>query len=130
MIAGGLSSRASRYTEYPQFRKEWWAYRKTYHSHVQDELASRVLKEKSRVWNAWSMVNDIEDLQEIWETFDTCYDRPKKYIAEALELIVKFRRYRAFKNGAVPGGSQKGGTTAPSHQGPDPTQHNGPNATE
>jgi hypothetical protein len=32
---------------------------------------------------------------------DTCYDRLEKYIAEALEPIIKFRRYRAFKNGTI-----------------------------
>jgi hypothetical protein len=47
------------------------------------------------------MVNNIEDLQEIWDMLDTCYGHPKKYIAEALEPIVKYRRYRAIENGAV-----------------------------
>ncbi len=47
------------------------------------------------------MVNDIEDLQEIWDTLDTCYNQPKKYIAEALEPIIKFRRYRAIENGVI-----------------------------
>jgi hypothetical protein len=35
-----------KYVEYPQFRKEWWAYRGTYHGHVRDELVGRMLKEK------------------------------------------------------------------------------------
>ncbi len=35
------------YVEYPRFRKEWWAYRQTYHGHVRDELVCRSLKEKS-----------------------------------------------------------------------------------
>jgi hypothetical protein len=47
------------------------------------------------------MVNNIEDLQEKWDTLDTCYDRPEKYITEALEPIVKFRRYRAFEHGVI-----------------------------
>jgi hypothetical protein len=38
-----------KYVEYPRFRKEWWAYRQTYHGHVKDELACRSLKEKSLV---------------------------------------------------------------------------------
>jgi hypothetical protein len=29
-----------KYKEYPRFRKEWWAYRRTYHGHVSDELDS------------------------------------------------------------------------------------------
>ncbi len=47
------------------------------------------------------MVNDIEDLQEIWDTLDTCFDRPEKYIAEVLDPIIKFRKYRAFDNRAI-----------------------------
>jgi hypothetical protein len=49
------------------------------------------------------MINDIDDLQEIWDTLDTCYDQPEKYIGEALDPIIKFRKYRAFKNGAIRG---------------------------
>ncbi len=41
------------------------------------------------------MVYEIEDLQEIWDTLDTCFDRLEKYIAEALDPIVKF------KNGTI-----------------------------
>ncbi len=48
-----------------------------------------------------NMVKDIEDLQEIWDTLDTCFDQPEKYIAEALAPIIKFRKYRVFDNGAV-----------------------------
>jgi hypothetical protein len=47
------------------------------------------------------LVNDIEDLQEIWDTLDTCFDGSEKYIAEALDPIVKFRKYRVFDNGAI-----------------------------
>ncbi len=47
------------------------------------------------------MADSVEDLQEIWETLDTCFDRPEKHIAEARDPIVKFRKYRAFDNGAV-----------------------------
>jgi hypothetical protein len=74
---------------------------RTYHSHVQDELVSRALKEKSLVGNAQTRVNDIEDFQEVLDTFDTCYDWPGKYIAEALKPIFKFRKYRAFENGMI-----------------------------
>jgi hypothetical protein len=49
------------------------------------------------------MVNEIEELQEFWDTLDTCFDRPKKYIAEALDPIVKFKKYRAFENGQQEG---------------------------
>jgi hypothetical protein len=87
--------------EYPRLRKEWWAYRRTYHGHVRDELVSWALKEKSLTRNARSMVNDIEDLQEIWNTLDTCCDRPEKDIMEALEPVIKFRKYRVFDHGAI-----------------------------
>jgi hypothetical protein len=61
----GWSIFKGKNVEYPRFRKEWWAYRRTYHSHLRDELVSQALKEKSLVGNARSMVNHIEDLQEI-----------------------------------------------------------------
>jgi hypothetical protein len=40
------------------------------------------------------MVNDIDDLREVWYTLNTCYDRPDKYISEALDPVVKFRAYK------------------------------------
>jgi hypothetical protein len=88
-----------RYVEYPRFKKEWWACRRTYHGHVRDELVSRVLKEKSLAVKG--MVNNIEDLQKIWDTLDTCFERPEKYILEAFDPIVNFKKYRAFDSGAV-----------------------------
>jgi hypothetical protein len=47
------------------------------------------------------MVNDIDDLREVWDTLNTCYDRPDKYISEALDPVVKFRAYKPFDSGAV-----------------------------
>jgi hypothetical protein len=87
--------------EYPRFRKEWWAYRQTYHGHVKDELACHSLKERSLASSIWILVNDIEDLQEAWDTLDTCFGRPERYILEVLEPIIKFKGYKAFDNGAV-----------------------------
>jgi hypothetical protein len=87
--------------EYPWFRKEWWAYRQTYHGHVRDELVCRSLKEKSLASSVWVLVNDIDDLREAWNTLDTCFDWPEKYIAEALDPVVKFRGYKAFDNSAI-----------------------------
>ncbi len=46
-------------------------------------------------------MNDIDDLREAWNTLDTCFDRPEKYISEALDPVVKFRSYKAFDNGAI-----------------------------
>jgi hypothetical protein len=90
-----------KFVEYPRFRKEWWAYRQTYHGHVRDELVCRSLKEKSLASHVRQMVNDIDDLREVWDTLDTCYDRPDKYISEALDPVVKFRAYKPFDSGAV-----------------------------
>ncbi len=73
--------------EYPRFRKEWWAYRQTYHGHVRDELVCRSLKERSLASNVHLLVNDIDDLREAWNTLDTCFDRPEKYISEALDPL-------------------------------------------
>ncbi len=61
----------------------------------------RSLKERSLASSFKILVNDIEDLREAWDTLDTCFDRPEKYIAEALEPVVRFRSYKMFDNGAI-----------------------------
>jgi hypothetical protein len=68
---------------------------------VRDELACRSLKERSLASNVWLLVNDIDDLRQAWNTLGTCFDRPEKYISEALDPVVKFRSYKAFDNGAI-----------------------------
>jgi hypothetical protein len=97
----GWPTFSGKYVEYPRFSKEWWAYRQTYHGHERDELVCRSLKERSLASNVRLLVNDIDDLREAWNTLDTCFDRPEKYISEALDPIVKFRSYKAFDNGAI-----------------------------
>jgi hypothetical protein len=97
----GWPTFSSKYVEYPRFRKEWWAYRHTYHGHVRDELVCRSLKEKSLASNVKILVNDLEDLREAWGTLDTCFDRPEKHITEALEPITKIEGYKAFDSSAV-----------------------------
>jgi hypothetical protein len=47
------------------------------------------------------MVSHLDDLCEIWETLDTCYERPEKYVEEALRPIVEFRRYKISDSAAV-----------------------------
>jgi hypothetical protein len=37
------------------------------------------------------LINDINDLREAWGTLDTCFDRPEKYISEALDPVVKLQ---------------------------------------
>ncbi len=97
----GWPTFSGKYVEYPRFRKEWWAYRQTYHGHVRDELVCRSLKERSLASHVRLLVNDIDDLREAWGTLDTCFDRPEKYISEALDSVVRFRSYKAFDSGAI-----------------------------
>jgi hypothetical protein len=97
----GWPTFSGKFVEYPRFRKEWWAYRQTYHGQVRDELVCRSLKEKSLASHVPQMVNDIDDLREVWDTLNTCYDRPDRYISEALDPVVKFRAYKPFDSGAI-----------------------------
>jgi hypothetical protein len=97
----GWPTFSGKYVEYPRFCKEWWAYRQTYHGHVRDELVCRSLKERSLASHVRLLVNDIDDLREAWNTLDTCFDQPEKYISEALDPVVRFRSYKAFDNGAI-----------------------------
>jgi hypothetical protein len=46
-------------------------------------------------------INDIEDLQEIWDTPRHMFGPAGKIHLEALDLIVKFKKYRAFNSGAI-----------------------------
>jgi hypothetical protein len=90
-----------RFASYPRFKKEWRAYRETYHSAVNNDLAARALRDKCVKGDALRMVSHLDDLQEIWETLDTCYERPEKYMEEALRPVVDFRRYKVTDNAAV-----------------------------
>jgi hypothetical protein len=90
-----------RYVSYPRFKREWVAYRLTYHSAVSDDLAARTLRDKCLKGEALQMVSHLDDLHEMWETLDTCYERPGKYAEEALKPIVDFRRYKVFDSTAV-----------------------------
>jgi hypothetical protein len=90
-----------RYASYPRFKKEWKAYRETYHSAVNNHLAARALRDKCLKGDALQMVSHLDDLQEMWETLDTCYERLEKYIEEALRPIVDFRRYKIADSAAV-----------------------------
>jgi hypothetical protein len=90
-----------RYASYPWFKKEWKAYRETYHYAVNNDLAARALRDKCLNGDALQMVSHLDDLQEMWETLDTCYERPDKYMEEALWPIVDFRRYKIADSAAV-----------------------------
>ncbi len=90
-----------RYASYPRFRKEWRVYRETYHSAVNEDLAARALRDKCLGGDALRMVSHLDDLREMWETLDTCYERPEKYMEETLRPIVDFRRYKITDSAAV-----------------------------
>jgi hypothetical protein len=90
-----------RNASYPRFKKEWKAYRETYHSAVNNDLAAKALRDKCIQGDALRMVSHLDDLQEIWETLDTCYERPEKYMEEVLRPIVEFRRYKITDSAAV-----------------------------
>ncbi len=57
-------------------------------------MAARALRDKCFKGDVLQMVSNLDDLQEMWETLDTCYERPEKYMEEALRPIVDFRRYK------------------------------------
>jgi hypothetical protein len=68
---------------------------------VNDDLAAKTLREKCVKGDALRMVSHHDDLQEIWDTLDTCFERPEKYMEEALRPIVEFRKYKAADSSAV-----------------------------
>ncbi len=68
---------------------------------VSDDVAAKTLMEKCVMGDAWKMVGHLEDLKEIWGTLDTCYERPEKYMEEALKTILEFRRYKVYDNSAA-----------------------------
>jgi hypothetical protein len=90
-----------RYASYPRFKREWTAYRETYHTVVNDDLAAKALREKCIKGDALRMVNHLDDLQEIWDTLDTCFERSEKYMEEVLRPIVEFKKHRATDSCAV-----------------------------
>jgi hypothetical protein len=53
------------YASYPRFKREWIAYRETYHSVVNNDLAAEVLRDKCIKGDALRMVSHLDDLQEI-----------------------------------------------------------------
>jgi hypothetical protein len=66
-----------------------------------DAAMEATLKERSLASHVHLLVNDIDDLREAWYTLDTCFDRPEKYISEALDPVIRFRSYKAFDSGAI-----------------------------
>jgi hypothetical protein len=48
-------------------------------------------REKCVSGDAVKMIGHLEDVDETWETLDTCYKRPEKYMAEALKPILEIQ---------------------------------------
>jgi hypothetical protein len=90
-----------QFVSYPRFKREWGAYRQTYHAAVGDDLAARTLRDRCLQGDARQMVSHLDDLYEMWETLDTYYERPDKYAEEALKPIADFRRYKIIDSAAV-----------------------------
>jgi hypothetical protein len=67
-----------KYVDYPRFKREWKAYRETYHSIVNDVLVAKTLRERCVKGDAGKMVNHLEDLKEMWDTLDTCYKKARE----------------------------------------------------
>jgi hypothetical protein len=68
---------------------------------VNNDLAARALRDKCVKGDALRMVSHLDDLREMWETLDICYERPEKYMEEVLRPIVDFRRYKITDSAAV-----------------------------
>jgi hypothetical protein len=49
-----------RYASYPRFKKEWVAYRETYHSIVNNDLAAKTLREKCVKGDTHKMISHLE----------------------------------------------------------------------
>ncbi len=68
---------------------------------MNDDLAEKTLREKCVKGDALRMVSHLDDLQEIWDTLDTCYERPENYMEEALRPMIEFRKYKVIDSRAV-----------------------------
>jgi hypothetical protein len=51
-----------KYVAYPRFRKEWWAYRRTYHVHVMSKLVCCTLNEKC-------LAADVKTWEGMWKSW-------------------------------------------------------------
>jgi hypothetical protein len=47
------------------------------------------------------VVSHLDNLQEIWDTLDTCFERPEKYMEEVIRPIVEFKKYKVTDSCAV-----------------------------
>jgi hypothetical protein len=68
------------------FRKGWRAYRETYYGHVRDKVSLPSTEGNCLESRVQEMVGSNEDLKELWQTLNVCYDRPEKFVAEVMSL--------------------------------------------
>jgi hypothetical protein len=66
-----------KFMNYSRFKTEWLAYWQAYHNFVRDYLMAKSLREKC-VWEeVRKRISNVEDLTEILDTLDKCYERPE-----------------------------------------------------
>jgi hypothetical protein len=103
-----------------------------------NKLATKTLKKKFVCAVVNVTVGNEESLREIRKTLEVCFERPEKYIANALQPITNFQRYKAFDNTVVRNfllptkvyhhvGQVRGAARDADPQ-PDPVQHYGEDA--
>lgn len=68
---------------------------------VGTDLVTKILREKCVSGDAHRMIGNVEDLVEIWDTLNTCYQRSEQYMAEALKPIIEFKSYRVSDSGTL-----------------------------
>jgi hypothetical protein len=90
-----------KYMNYTMFKKEWCAYLQTHQNLMGYNLMAKTLTEKCVNGEVRKMIRNVEDLVEIWDTLDTCYEKPKRYMSEALKPIIEFRRYKMADSTAI-----------------------------
>jgi hypothetical protein len=62
---------------------------------------AKTLREKCVNGDVRKMIGKVEDLAEIWDTLDTCYERQEEYMSEALKPIIEFRRHKMVDSVAI-----------------------------
>jgi hypothetical protein len=66
------------FVNYPRCKKEWQAFQQAYTAMVSNNLAAKTLREKCVSGDEVKMIVHLEDLDKIWKTLGTCYERPEK----------------------------------------------------
>ncbi len=64
---------------------------------------AKSLREKRVSKDVRKMIGNVENLCEIWDMLDICYERPDKDMLEAMKPIFVFRRYKMPNSAAIRG---------------------------